>query len=352
MRYRALRTLLGPAIAGAVLTMLLAGCAGLPFGSQSASQLASGAAQSWVKASGFRFTGTESVSEGTLHFTVTESTDGGQGKGTGTLAGKPFSYLAASSNQYLKGQSFWQEYYTGQQDQQTTAKGFESKWAQATGNDVALALQELPDLGGVVGNLESDANSFKKGAQTRTIDGHQATPLTFGGDTFWVAPGNPDQLVGFSAATAGELQNVNVTIASAKAPDVAAPSQAQTVNPDDPSTLPAQYQVLDATNNENSCDENSCEVSADVMNQGGAPQGTSTLEIIAQDPNTNATIATCTATIPAIPAEQSGTASCTISGPAWHSWALAAGNADGGFFFFNATAQITANPPYVGSATS
>jgi hypothetical protein len=124
------------------------------------------------------------------------------------------------------------------------------------------------------------------------------------------------------------------------------------VNPLQPSTLPAQYSVVDASNNENACDTNSCQLQTDIQNQAGAPQGTSTVQMTAQDPDTNANIASCTVNIPAIAANQSQSVSCTISGAAWNSWATNAENAGGGFAFFNVVAQITANPPYTGSAGS
>jgi hypothetical protein len=348
MRHAPFRTVLGPALAAAVALLLLGGCSSLPFVPQSASQLADGAAGTWYRDAAFQFKGTLSVSEGTVGFTVTESANGGQGRGSGTLAGKPFTYLAASSNQYLKGQAFWQQYFTGQSDEGTQARGFEENYAVAGGNDVAGALAQLTDLGGDVSQLQSEASAFTKDG-TRVIDGQQATALTFGGDTFWVVAGNADQLVAFKAATAGRLQNVDVTIASTKVPDVSPPPQAETVDPLQPSTLPAQYSVVDASNNQSACDQNTCQLQADIQNQAGAAQGTSTVQLTAQDPNTNGNIASCTVSIPAIAPNQSQSLSCTISGSAWNSWATNAENAGGGVAFFNVVAQITANPPYIGT---
>lgn len=354
MRHLRHHLFLGSAVAGVASLLLLASCSGLPFVSQSASQLAAGASSSWYKDAAFKFKGSLSTSEGTVNFTVTETADGSQARGTGTLAGKPFTYLAASSNKYLKGQSFWQQYYSGannQNNDETLARGFEDKYAKSEGNDVATALDELGYLGGDISQLSSDARSFKKGG-TRTINGEQATQLTFGGDTFWVAQGSPDQLVGFKAATAGQLQNVDVTIAPTKVPNVSAPAQSNTVDPYQESTLPAYYQASAATNNVDDCNQNTCVLQADIYNQGGSPEGTSTVQITAQDPNTNANIASCTATIPAIASGQEQTVSCTISGAAWTTWANNAASAADGLFFFQSTAQITANPPYVGGSGS
>lgn len=342
---------LGSTLAGVASLLLLASCSGLPFVSQSASQLATGAANSWYKDPAFQFKGSLSISEGTVDFTVAETSDGSQARGTGSLAGKPFTYLAASSNKYLKGQSFWQQYYSGannQNDNQTEARGFEEKYVKTEGNDVATALQELGYLGGDVSQLSSDASSFKKGG-TRTINGHQATQLTFGGDSFWVAQGNPDQLVGFKAATAGQLQNVDVTISSTKVPNVSAPAQSNSVDPYQASTLPAYYQADAEPNNENDCNQNSCVLQASITNQGGAPEGTSTVQITAQDLDTNANIASCTANIPAIASGQSQTVSCTISGSAWTNWA---NSQSGDLIFFQSTAQVIANPPYTGGSGS
>ena len=346
---------LGSALAGVASLLLLAGCSGLPFISQSAAQLATGASNSWYRDGAFQFKGSLSTTEGTVDFTVTESSDGNQARGSGTLAGKPFSYVAASSNEYLQGQSFWQQYYSGandQNDDRITARGFEQKYAKATGNDVASALAQLGYLGGDITQLRSDASEFKKGG-TRTVDGQQATQLSFGGDTFWVAPGSPDQLVAFKAATAGQLHDVDVTIASTKIPDVSAPAQSDTVDPSQPSTLPALYQAsTSADNNVNDCTPNACLLEVDIYNQGGAPEGTSTVQITAQDLDNHANIASCTATIPAIASGQDQTVSCTISGAAWSAWANNAANAGGGLFFFRGVAQITANPPYIGGGSS
>ncbi len=353
MRHLRHHFFVGAALAGAASLFLLASCSGLPFVSQSASQLATGASNSWYKDAAFQFKGSLSTTEGTVDFNVTESSDGSQARGSGTLAGKPFTYLAASSNQYLKGQSFWQQYYSGannQNDEQITARGFEEKYAKATGNDVASALGQLSYLGGDVSQLRTDASQFKKGS-SRAVNGQQATQLSFGGDTFWVAQGNPDQLVAFKAATAGQLQNVDVTIASTKVPNVSAPSQSETVDPLQPSTLPALYQADSVPNNENDCNPNTCVLQADVTNEGGAPEGTSTVQITAQDLDTNANIASCTASIPAIPSGQSQTVSCTISGAAWSNWSNSK-NAGDGLIFFQQVAQITANPPYLGGSGS
>lgn len=119
----------------------------------------------------------------------------------------------------MKGQSFWQAYYNGRPYEQTKARGFEDRYASALGNDVAIGLHELMILGGA--NERLDEGSVKEGPQ-RTINGRRATALRSGGDTFWVAPGHPDRPVGFQGATgdSGELHNIDVTIASTKAPDV------------------------------------------------------------------------------------------------------------------------------------
>lgn len=356
MRHLRNHLFLGSALAGAASLLLLSSCSGLPFFSQSASQLATGASNSWYKDGAFQFKGSLTTTEGTIDFTVTESADGSQASGTGTLAGKPFTYLAASSNQYLKGQSFWQQYYSGPNNQNndaTTARGFEEKYAKATGNDVATDLSQLSYLGGDVTQLRSDASQFKKGT-TRTINGQQATQLSFGGDTFWVVQGSPDQLVGFKAATAGQLQNVDVTIAQTKVPNVSAPASSQTVDPNQPSTLPAYYQADGHSDlSGNNCNQNSCVIQADILNQGGAPEGTSTVQITAKDLDTNANIASCTATIPAIANGQTQTVSCTLSGGAWTAWANAKNaQSSGGETFFDVTAQVTANPPYVGGSGS
>lgn len=349
---------LGRVVLAAIAALgLLTGCALSPFHSQSRSaqspsQLAKGAFKSFENAPGYRFKGSMSVQEGRLDFTVAEAFSQGDpsspGTGSGTLAGKPFTYQATTSDSYLKGQSFWQAYYNGRPDEQTRARGFEDRYASALGNDVAIGLQKLMILGG--SNERLAEGSVKEGPQ-RTIDGRRATALRSGGDTFWVAPGNPDRLVGFQGATgdSGELHDIDVTIASTKAPDVGPPGDS--VDPTDPSTLPAQYVVVGgaAPPKPGQCSQNSCAVDTTIRNDGGSPLRTSTVQLTAVDPNTNAAIASCAATIPDIPGNLTQDVGCTISGSAWNAWATNARGAGSGDIFCRVDAQITANPPYIGS---
>ena len=342
-------------VAAAVL--LLAGCGVIPFATQSPRDLASGALQSWSKSPAIRFEGRLSAREGTVRFTVTETRDSRKGEGSGTLDGKPFTYLDASGNQYLKGQSFWQKYCVagcaGFASAEQAAKGIGERWGRATvpqnpndlpANDVASALHSLASLGGAVSDLHRDSFQLKK-VGTRTIGGHHATQLQAcrGCERFWVVQGNPDRLVGFDAEIAGRyLSNVHVTITSVKVPDATAPTPVQTVDPQDPSTLPALYRIA---HNEagRDCNVNSCVLPVGIQNEAGAPQGTSTVQITAAVGATE--VGSCSATIPAIPSGGDQDVSCTITGAAWTAWASKAANT---LLYVNTTGQITANPPYFG----
>ncbi len=385
--------LLGHAL-GLAAAILLAGCAGLPLSPQlpqTPAQLARGAFASWGKAAALRLTGNEQLpNEGMLRFTVTDSADGRQGQATGTLDGKPFSYLATSGKQYLRGQSFWQQYsHNGQQDQPdaTLAKGFEDKYVRVgvadapagldSGNEVTSSLTEAPRLLGAVTDLKVDAGALWKGNGTRIIGGRRAAPLMFGvntpfdsfTETFWIAQGNPDQLVGYSGRTRDVYSEpFDVTIGPTRVPHhPRAPAPAERVNyPADPSTIPAFYAVegdpasgswlWGGGTSLGDCDQNSCQLQASIQNQGGAPQGMGKVAISVQPVQDGSTSsATCTADIPTIASNQNSTVSCKVSGAAWNSVVNEATNPP----FLGPVplndnlalyAKITDNPPYVGSS--
>lgn len=127
------KVLLGAA-AGMLVALLFTGCTVtvLPPTPQTAKQLARGALGSWSKAGGFRFQGdsTGGQAGAPMHFTATESPDGGQATATGTLGGQPFKYLAvpgkdaAPGTHYLQGLSFWKEYYKETDSDDGRASGF------------------------------------------------------------------------------------------------------------------------------------------------------------------------------------------------------------------------------------
>lgn len=243
---------------GLAAALLLVGCAAISAAPrtppQSVSRLARGAFQSWSNATAFRFVGTEMLpTAGTLRFTVTESSDGRQGEATGTLNGKPFRYLATSGKQYLQGQSFWREYAAdygagipGTAVDTTLVKGFGDKYVQVDDgaavngvgyNEVATALPELTRLAGSITDLNTDVNTLRRGNDSRTIDGRQATPLRRDVDngafseTFWISQGKPDQLVGFNGVTRDVYSApFNVTIVFTQVPHVRPPTQGDTVS--------------------------------------------------------------------------------------------------------------------------
>lgn len=349
MKLNTITSVLGRALILAAAGAVLAGCAGLPAAPQSASQLGTGASRTYTHAAALRFTGTMSVPEGALEFSVTEggrgrAQDGGAlAEGSGTVAGVPFRYLATPGGTYLQGQSYWQAYYQGQADQQTQARGYEEKWVRVEApNDVVSSLSALLDLGGVESDLFLHADSLKKGG-TREDDGRRATALTYAGHIFWVVPGNPDRLVGFTAPVAGAMRSVNVKIAPAAALHVEDPAESQVVDPDDGSTLPARFEARDARGE--GCSPDSCRVTADIVNLGGEAEGQSTVRIWVVDAS-GATAAACTTVIAPFPGT-SGTASCLLSGAEWRAWA---GTNPGLVRLPSvpAQAEITSNPPYTG----
>lgn len=104
MRHFRTPMLLGPALVAVASLLLLSGCSAFPFVTQSPSQLAMGAYTSWEGAAALHFKGRLSIKKGTAQVTVTEwvdTTPGAslgtvEGSGAGTLAGKPFKYVAVT----------------------------------------------------------------------------------------------------------------------------------------------------------------------------------------------------------------------------------------------------------------
>ncbi|MGH7910130.1 MAG: hypothetical protein ACREOV_00225 [Candidatus Dormibacteraceae bacterium] len=313
----------------------------IPFLPESTSQLASTAASSWNGEAAHRFQGTFTASGTTARVDVVLTVSGvGNGLGSGKADGATFQYLELAQKPYLKGQAFWQAYFSGQSSQQTLANGFQNNWTVAGENNVALAIRALPNLSGLVPQLSADSHSVKKGG-TRTIDGQQATALTENGTTWWVTGGSGGRLVGLQASSAGGLHEVDLTMATGAAPSGLQSQLGTPVDPNNASTLPAYYQYQDQTEADpGNCNQDQCAIDVTILNAGGTPAGPAVVTVNAYTDQTKSQlIASCTAPIPStIASSQTGTASCTLSGPGWSAFTGSE------FYVYPA---VTQNPPYV-----
>ena len=334
------RELVAAVAAAGLSLLLLPGCAAIPFLGKSASQLAANASQEWTKAPAHEIAGTLVANGSPISVDVTVSTkSNGDGTGSGRFAGNPFQFLDAGGKAYLRGQSFWQAYYGNDQDQQTPAKGFEDRWTLASDNDVAGAIQHLGNLGALAAELGGNAHEVKKGSDT-TIGGQRAAPLTAAGTTWWVTESDPPSIVKVEATQALGMSDVTLFAAARSTVHAAVPGSGAYADPNDPTTLPAYYEVDGDSNDPSACDQNGCPLTITISNHGGQPEGQSVVEDDAYS-DSDAPITSCDAPIPAIPSGQQGTVTCTLNGGAWSAF-VTAGNTH-----FYTRPAIKSNPPYV-----
>lgn len=355
MRGGAIRRLLGLALClGSALSMSACGITLIPVAPRahsptatpaaraSAAQLAGEAVNDWGNGAAEHFQGTLSASGIALSVDVTLAFgSSGAGLGTGTANNAPFQFLSSSRTAYLKGQSFWQTYYTGQSQEQLMAKGYQENFTVADNNNVALAIAQLPNLAGAVSELSSDMHSVRRGAP-RTIGGRSAIALSEGDTTWWVTRQRPVALVGLKTPVQGGLQNVDLTMqASSSAPTDLTGQLGSPVDPNNPSTMPALYQAVDVTvADQNNCTNVGCGFNVTVLNQEGpaAGQGVVTVSTYANQTSTNV-LAACTANIPSgLGTNQTTVVTCRVSGPGWQAYS-------GTRFAYKAA--VTSNPPYL-----
>lgn len=304
--------------------------------------LAGDAVNNWGNGAAEHFQGTFSASGIALSVDVTLAFgSSGAGLGSGTANNVQFQFLSSGQNAYLKGQSFWQSYYTGQSQEQLMAKGYRDNFTVANKNNVALAIGQLPSLAGAVSELSSDMQSLQRGA-TRTIGGRPAIALVDGNTTWWVTQQRPVALVGLKTPVQGGLENVDLTMQeTGSAPTDLTSQLGSPVDPDNPATMPALYQVVNvAVQNQSNCTNVVCGFNVTVLNQEGpaAGQGVVTVSTYANQTSTNV-LADCTANIPTgLGTNQTAVVNCGVSGPGWQGYA-------GTQFAYKA--EVTSNPPYV-----
>jgi hypothetical protein len=316
-----------------------------PYLSESASQLATTAVTNWEGQSAHRLQGSFQVQGLDLTTDAIISTYAMSGTASGTANASAYEFLEVGGKTYLKGQAFWQTYYSGSSDDQLVAKGFQENWTVAGGaNQVAGALSGLSSLDNLITVLSNEAQHVKKGAQ-RTYQGRPVTELTDGsGHAWWTTQGSDGRVVEVVAASSGSLSQVALTVAPAPMPRGLAGRLAQpVVDPNQPSTMPALYEVL-GQQQTGACDQSGCGVDVTVENKAGAPAGPGVVTVTAyRDAGHTQTITSCTATVPAsIATNQSGTASCTLAGAPWSAFVSASPN--GASFYYQG--QVTSNPPY------
>lgn len=308
---------------------------------QTAAHLAGAGVDSWGTGPAEHFQGTLSASGISLSVDVNLAFGSDPaGLGSGTANNVPFQYLSSGETIYLKGQSFWQSYYSGQSQQQTLAKGYQESYTVATGNNVALAIGQLTSLGGAVAQLSSDQQSVHRGG-LRTIGGRQAVALTRAGTTWWVTDRAPVALVGLTSPTQGGLQTLDLTMQGSNAPGDLTGQLATPVDPSNPATMPALYQVVNVVQqNQSNCTDVVCGFNVTVSNQEGAAAGQGVITVATYaDQSSTTVLADCTVDVPTgLGTNQTAVISCGVSGPGWEAYA-------GGSFYVRAT--VTSNPPYV-----
>jgi hypothetical protein len=339
------------AAAAAIVTFVLLGLTSctvslFPFLGEPASQLATTAAANWKAAAAHQVQGSFQTYGLDLTTDAVMATDAMGGTASGTADSSPYQFLEVGGKTYLKGQAFWQAYYSGNPGSAMVARGFRDNWTvSGDGNPIAAALSSLSSLDNLVKLLGDEAQHLKKGEQ-RTYQGRPLIALTDGnGRTWWTTQGSDGRVVRVVAATSESLSEVALTVAPAQEPHgLAARLTPPIIDPSQPGTLPALYQVV-GQQQTGTCDQNGCPFDVTVENKGGAPAGPGVVTVTAyKDAGHTQQITTCTASIPAsIPTNQTGTATCTLAGAAWS--ALVTANPSGGQFY--AAAQIMANPPYL-----
>ena len=307
-----------------------------------ASLLAGQAVNNWGKGAAEHFQGTFSASGIAISVDVALAFgSSGAGLGSGTANNTPFNFLSTGQNAYLKGQSFWQMYYNGRPQEQTRAKGYQDSFTVANNNNVALAIAQLPSLAGAVSQLSSAMQSVRRGGE-RTVSGRQAVALSQGDTTWWVTEQRPIALVAIQAPVEGGLQNVDLTMQESGSPPTDLTSQLGTpVDPNNPSTMPARYQVVTvAVQNQDNCTNTVCGFNVTVLNQAGAAAGQGVVTVSTYANQTSTTVlADCTANIPTnLGTNQTTVVNCGVSGPGW------TGYAGTQFAYW---ADITSNPPYL-----
>ena len=308
---------------------------------ETAARLAEQAVDNWGAGAAEQFQGTLSASGISLSVDVNLAFgSGGAGLGSGTANNTPFQYLSSGQASYLKGQSFWQSYYSGQSQQQLLAKGFQENYAVAAGNNVALAIGQLPSLAGAVAELSSDEQSVERGA-ARSIDGRPAVALSRAGTTWWVTQQRPVVLVGLRTPVQGGLQDLDLTMRRSNAPADLTGQLGTPVDPNDPATMPALYQVVNVVQqNQGNCTDVVCGFNVTVVNQEGTAAGPGVVTVATYaDQSSTAVLADCTVDVPTgLGTNQSAVISCGVSGPGWEAYAASS---------FYVRAAVTSNPPYV-----
>ncbi len=309
---------------------------------KSASLLAGEAVNNWGSGAAEHFQGTFSASGIALSVDVSLAFgSSGNGVGSGTANNIPFTFLSMGQNAYLKGQPFWQTYYSGQSQEQQLAKGYQENYTVANDNNVALAIAQLPTLAGAVSELSSDQQTVQRGG-LRTIGGRQAVALSQGDTTWWVTEHGPVALVALRTPVQGGLQNVDLTMQeSTSVPSNLTGQLGTPVDPNTPSTMPALYQVVTvAVQNQDNCTNVVCGFNVTVLNTRGAAagQGVVTVSTYANQTSTQV-LADCTANIPTnLGTSQTTVVNCGVSGPGWQGYA-------GTQFAYKA--EVTSNPPYL-----
>jgi hypothetical protein len=309
-------------VVAACAALALAGCS-LPFFGPSAQDLAIHAYQGLRTAKTVHLKGGFTAkSKAYVVDVVVEPKQDGGATGSGSYGGVPFKYINSGKQTYLAGSALWQTI----SGDPKTARVYGEKWIVATPqNPVVAALVTLNDLGGIEATLSAKATTMQKGQET-TVDGTRTAVLSDGKFAYFVSESDPMRLVriqvGAGRTTSEGLSSVKLDLHydSSSRFDAGAPPAGQFIDPGDPATMPALYELVNLSGLQN-CGETDCGFTATVRNDNGPPEGQTVATLILwKDQGHSAQIGSCQAPVPALAHGQTGDVSCRISGAGWNAF--------------------------------
>jgi hypothetical protein len=237
----------------------------------------------------------------------------GDSQGTVVSDGKRVEYRYVGSRSYaLAGQDYWA-------GQGKLAPFFGGRWVTSTDELTDLTTPSLSRALALL-DVARPGSTFDRVSRTARVGGVPATVLSDRYGDLYVSTAAPRRFLRMvsspSYRTADGITDVNVDLDFPTAMTVQVPSPL--VSTDDPTTLPAQYVVDEASlKHAGDCDSGStCTISVAVVNQRGPQVGPASADVhLVRDDGGD--LGRCTAPIGPAGHGQRLTVSCTVSGAAW-----------------------------------
>lgn len=263
----------------------------------------------------------------------------GDASGIGTFEHFPVTYVQGSKSSFVEGTQYWA--WERLSDWQVWT-GLGSTWVKTNPDwDPATnAFQRGIRATGLVTQRGADAGNVTLGHSAR-LQGRRIDQLLDGPITYDVAARAPHRLLAVSDG-AGRIGNTvlgrtRFSIGYGGAPLQGAPAHGGYVDPTDPSTLPAEYDITKTAAGE--CQNGGCSDSVTVQNLAGAPVGKSLVTITQEEyPENGSTLGSCQIAIPAIGYKASTTIGCTVRSPQLAAWLAGGGQ--------TVARAVVSNPPY------